>query len=105
MPLVGYFPPPLSTDLRWESFHASWAVKLADSLMERLLPPDYIAEATVHIGPNTEIDVATFSRPASPAPEQNGGPATAVAPLVWAGAAPAMVVPSTIPDTFEVRVI
>lgn len=105
MPLLDHFHPPLSTEFRWESFHTSWAVKLADALMERWLPPDYIAEATAHIGPNMEIDVATFDRLASRPLESDGGTTTAVAPRLWTAPAAGLVFPSVIPDTFEVRVI
>lgn len=102
MPLLDHFHPPLSNELRWEPFHASWAVKLADALTERWLPAEYRADAFVHMGPSTEIDVATFP---SPVPERKGGTAIAVAPRTWTAPAPALVFPSAVPDTFEVRVI
>ena len=60
MPLVDHFHPPLSAERRWESFHSSWATKLADALIERWLPPNYIAEEHVHFGPSVEIDMATL---------------------------------------------
>src|SRR5258707_1194356 len=105
MPLLDHFHPPLNTEHRWEPFHASWAVKLADALTEHWLPAEYKADAFVHIGPNTQIDVATFRRLSPPVVEQNGGTATAVAPPRWTASTPALVIPSVVPDTFEVRVI
>jgi hypothetical protein len=60
MPLLDYFHPPLSNERRWESFHSSWATRIAADLTERWLPPNYIAEEHVHLGPSVEIDVATF---------------------------------------------
>ncbi len=61
MPLLDHFHPPLSAERRWESFHSSWATKLADALTERWLPPSYIAEEHAHLGPSVEIDVAPFA--------------------------------------------
>jgi hypothetical protein len=104
MPLLDHFHPPLSTQMRWESFHASWAVKLADALTEQWLPADYIAEAFVHMGPRIEIDVATFSRPAAVDVGQARN-TTTVAPRTWVPTAAAMVLPSAVPETFEVRVL
>src|SRR5271170_619950 len=59
VPLLDHFHPPLSAERRWESFHSSWATRLADALTERWLPPNYIAEEHAHFGPSVEIDVAT----------------------------------------------
>jgi hypothetical protein len=105
MPLLDHFHPPLSTQRRWESFHSSWATRLADALTERWLPPNYIAEEQAHIGPSFEIDVATFEREA-PASCAEGAPAVAtVGPKVWTPPAAEGVLPSVFPDTFEVRVM
>src|SRR5688572_19393077 len=86
MPLLDHFHPPLSAERHWESFHSSWATKLADTLTERWLPPNYIAEEHVHLGPVVEIDVATFEREVS-APAPDG------------------ILPAVFPDPFEVRVL
>jgi hypothetical protein len=73
-PLLDHFPPPLSAERRWESFHSSWATKLADALTERWLPPNYIAEEHARLGPSVESDVATFERERSASrPEEGGG--------------------------------
>jgi hypothetical protein len=104
MPLLDHFHPPLSAERRWESFHSSWATKLADALTERWLPPNYIAEEHVHFGPSVEIDVATFAREASAATEL--GPAVAtVGPKVWSPPAADGVLAAAFPETFEVRVL
>jgi hypothetical protein len=83
----------LSAERRWESFHPSWATKLADALTERWPPPNSIAEEHAHLGPSVEIDVATLEREAA-ATEKEGGAAVATLGLkVWAppaaGALPA----------------
>ncbi len=52
MPLLDHFHPPLGAERRWESFHSSWATRIADALTEQWLPPNYIAEEHVHIGPS-----------------------------------------------------
>jgi hypothetical protein len=105
MPLLDHFHPPLSAERRWESFHSSWATKIADALTERWLPPNYIAEEHIHIGPSVEIDVATFEQDA-PATREEGGPAVAtMGPKVWIPPAADGILPAVFPDTFEVRVL
>jgi hypothetical protein len=104
MPLLDHFHPPLSAERRWESFHSSWATKLADALTERWLPPNYIAEEHAHLGPSVEIDVATFAQEAAATGEEGGAVAT-VGPKVWAPPAADGVLPAVFPDTFEVRVL
>lgn len=83
MPLLDHFHPPLSVERRWESFHSSWATKIADDLTEQWLPPNYIAEEHAHLGPSVEIDVGAFERESLPA----------------------SVMPAVFPETFEVRVL
>src|ERR1700758_3639322 len=104
MPLLDHFHPPLITERHWESFPASWATRIADALTERWLPPNYIAEEHVHIGPVVEIDVGTFEHDA-PAAEDSGGTVALLSPRLWTPPAPEMVMPSVLPDTFEVRVL
>src|SRR5947209_20620014 len=99
MPLLDHFHPPLSAERRWESFHSSWATKLADALTERWLPPNYIAEEQVHLGPSVEIDVATFEGERSATGEEGGGPVATVGPRVWTPPAADGVVPAVFPDT------
>jgi hypothetical protein len=105
MPLLDHFQPPLIAERRWESFHSNWATKIADALTERWLPPNYIAEEHVHIGPSIEIDVGTFERDSSPSAEANGGAVMKAGPKVWTPPAPDGVMPSVVPDTFEIRVL
>jgi hypothetical protein len=103
MPLLDHFHPPLSAERRWESFHSSWATRLADALTANWLPPGYIAEEFVHIGPSVEIDVATFARESS---LEDDGPAVAtLAAKVWTPPAAEATMPAVFPDTFEVRVL
>src|SRR5205085_3347103 len=83
MPLLDHFHPPLSAERRWESFHSSWATRIADALTERWLPPNYIAEEHAHFGPSIEIDVATFAREASAPGDAGGGAVATVSPKVW----------------------
>ncbi|HEY7329975.1 MAG TPA: DUF4058 family protein [Gemmataceae bacterium] len=105
MPLLDHFHPPLSTERRWESFHSSWATRIADALTERWLPPNYIAEEHTHLGPSIEIDVATFERETTTAgAETNGGVATA-GPKVWAPPSADGSFAAVFPDTFEIRVL
>lgn len=105
MPLLDHFHPPLIAERRWESFHSSWATKIADTLTERWLPPNYIAEEHAHIGPSVEIDVGTFERDSPAEGEAAGGAVATVSPKVWTPPAPDVVLPSVFPDTFEVRIL
>src|SRR5262249_45008568 len=101
MPLLDHFHPPLSTERRWESFHSSWATKIAETLMERWLPSNYIAEENVHFGPSVEIDIATFDR----GPGAGGVAVAQSNPRVWSPPAPDVVLPAVFPETFEVRIL
>src|SRR5205085_11395008 len=105
VPLLDHFHPPLIAERRWESFHSSWATKLADALTERWLPPNYIAEEHAHLGPSVEIDVATFEREGSATGEEARGGVATAGPKVWAPPTPDGVLPAVFPDTFEVRVL
>jgi len=95
----------LSAERHWESFHSSWATRLADALTERWLPPNYIAEEHVHLGASVEIDVGTFERSEPGNGEEVGGAVTTVGSKVWAPPAADGVIPSVVPDTFEIRVL
>jgi hypothetical protein len=105
MPLLDHFHPPLSAERRWESFHSSWATKLADALTERWLPPGYIAEEHAHLGPSVEIDVGPFEWEASATAEEASGAVATVGRKVWTPPAAEGVLPAVFPDTFEVRVL
>src|SRR2546423_14009154 len=105
MPLLDHFHPPLSAERHWESFHSSWATKLADALTERWLPPNYIAEEHVHLGPSVEIDVATFERNAAATGEDEGRAVATVGPMVWVPPAADGILAAVFPETFETRVL
>ena len=105
MPLLDHFHPPLQMQLPWDSFHSSWATRLADALNDEWLPPEFLAAEHTHAGTHLEIDVATFERSAQHSTAlTNGSPATAVAPRIYSPPTPARVMPGVFPDTFEVRV-
>ena len=94
MSLLDHFHPPLSNERRWESFHSSWATMIADALTERWLPPNYIAEEHVHLGPSVAIDVGTFEREISEEGAAGAGAVATVSPKLWAPPAPDAVLPS-----------
>jgi hypothetical protein len=60
MALLDHFHPPLHGPRRWEGFHHAWATFIAQQLNQGILPADYFAESEISIGPEFEIDVATF---------------------------------------------
>jgi hypothetical protein len=105
MPLLDHFHPPLSTERRWESFHSSWATRLADALTERWLPPNYIAEEHAHLGPSVEIDVGTFEQEMPTTAAEGGGVVATVGAKVWTPPVADGSLAAVFPDTFEVRVL
>ena len=105
MPLLDHFHPPVKDQFPWDSFHSTWATRLADALNDRWLPPEFIAAEHTHAGGSLEIDVATFERASGrPAPPSNWPPTATVAAPAWAPPAPVRTLPAVFPDNFEVRV-
>ena len=105
MPLFDHFHPPLQNQFPWDSFHSTWATRLADALNDQWLSPEFIAAEHTHAGSSLEIDVATFERPAGrPVRPTNGPPTATLSPSTWAPPAVAHTMPAVFPDSFEVRV-
>lgn len=100
MPLLDHFHPPLSRLRHWDSFHGGWAEAIAVHLNQDLLPPNYVAEAQVTVGPRAEIDVGTFEG-------TNGATGGEGEVAVWAPPRPVAVAPVgfTHSDLFEVQII
>jgi len=76
MPLLDHFSPPLSRVRHWQAFHSAWANEIVRQLNHALLPEEFVAEPTVKIGSQVEIDVATLEQPSALGTE-NGGLAVA----------------------------
>lgn len=57
--LRDHFHPPLKGRRHWEAFHSGWATNLAAEL-NRILPPNWFAEPSVHYGIQVAPDVATW---------------------------------------------
>jgi hypothetical protein len=57
------------------------------------------------LGPSVEIDVGTLERDSSAAAAVGGAAVATAGRKVWAPPAPDVVLPSVIPDTFEVRIL
>src|ERR1700746_1851756 len=62
MPLLDHFHPPLQLQFPWDSFHSSWATRLADALNDEWLPPEFLAVEHTHAGTLLEINAATDER-------------------------------------------
>ncbi len=107
MPLRDHFRPPFSEVRSWEEVHGQWPAVIVQHL-GKALPSEYVAGPHVHLGPEVEIDVATFEAQSRHAagtsylPPDDGGVATAV----WAPAEPTLVVETELADVdeYEVRV-
>ncbi len=100
MPLLDHFHPPLHGPRRWEGFHHAWATVIAQHLNDGILPPDHFAEPEISLGPELEIDIATFKL----TPPPHGGTATAT--MAWSPPKPksSVKVDFVRLDTYEVRV-
>ena len=109
MNLLDHFHPPLSAARHWESFHSAWATFIAAQLNAGLLPKDYYAEETVHVGSRIEVDVATFEEDDFFSGDEaiGGSTATAVvtAPKVWTPPLATLEFPAVFPDSIEVLII
>ncbi|HEY7314656.1 MAG TPA: DUF4058 family protein [Gemmataceae bacterium] len=104
MPLLDHFHPPLRERRPWESFRTTWASALADALNQGVLPPGYIALEQVHPGAALEIDVATFTDPATPTAKGTGGTAT-VPRTIWTPATAPLVLPASFPPSATVEIL
>lgn len=96
MPLLDHFHPPVTDDIQWNTFHAVWAGCIADYLIGRV-PREFQVREHLKLGGGVEIDVAALRRP----PAANGTTAPRVS--TWQPP-PAVAVPATFPDQFEVLV-
>src|SRR5438874_3434003 len=105
MPLLDHFHPPLRSTRHWESFHARWAVALADMLNLNLLPKDYIAEVHVHVGGRVEVDVGTFEEERAGDGASTGTAMAVAVAATWAPPAPPLQLPALFPDSIELRVM
>ena len=103
MPLFDHFHPPLYPTHRWESFHARWAVAIADALNDTL-PPRYFAETQVHLGARAEADVVEFEHGGTGNGVANGS-VGGVATATFAPPQPVLTFPGPTEDdvTVEVR--
>jgi hypothetical protein len=81
-----------------------WAGEIVRQLNRRLLPRGYVAEATVNVGSQVQVDVGTFEaeqdHPES-LTESNGG---GVAVQTWAPPAPPLILETSFADTISVHV-
>ena len=66
MPLKDHFHPPLSLRKGWESVHSMWAATMTQRLNGVVLPERFESEQQTHLGPQLEIDVATYEEDAGP---------------------------------------
>ncbi|HWG42376.1 MAG TPA: DUF4058 family protein [Gemmataceae bacterium] len=105
MPLLDHFHEPIYPLHGWESFHARWAVALADTF-NSLLPQRYLAEVQIHIGTHVEADVAEFELSPSIYGEETNGSEGGVAVQVqtWAPPVATQTVGIVFPDDIEVQV-
>jgi hypothetical protein len=80
MPLLDHFRPPVTSRVKWQSFHSLWAGMIAVQLNQSVLSKRYLAVPQTQFGTSLQVDVATFEEEAlSPnGPTEEGGVVTAV---------------------------
>lgn len=59
MPLRDHFRPPLDDVRSWDGVHGMWPAMIVRQLLD-VLPEQYFAEPTVHLGTICEVDIGTF---------------------------------------------
>ena len=96
MPLLDHFRPPVTDTIQWNTFHAVWAGSIADGLTQTV-PREFQVREHLKLGGGFEIDIAALRH----APGGNGsvGPRHSG----WQPP-PAVAVPATFSDRFEVLV-
>lgn len=102
MPLRDHFHEPLRGRLRFSTLHSGWATYLATNLIEKWLPPPYLAVEHANQG-KVEIDIATYDTGETHRPSGNGG-GVATLPRTWTVPPALCTVPLRFPDRFEVQV-
>ena len=96
MPLLDHFRPPVNNEIQWNTFHSSWATRIADRLGE-LIPHEFRVHENLKLGGGVEIDVATVRN----RPVANGTDSPKLSE--WQPPR-AVAVPATFPDRIEVLV-
>lgn len=96
MPLHDHFRPPVVYEVQWNTFHSSWATRIADAMSD-VVPAEFRVHEHLKLGGGVEIDVASVRTP----PGRNG---TASPVLSDWQPPPAVTVPAVFPDNFEVLV-
>jgi hypothetical protein len=105
MPLLDHFHPPLSQRRHLEGFHNGFTSAISDYLNKQVLPPNYVAEFQIHVGPRIEVDVGTFEYAAADGNGPNrGGTAATLPSTTWAPPAPLLQMPAVFPDSLEIQV-
>src|SRR4029077_9866931 len=104
MPLRDHFRPPVSRKSSWEGFHAMWPTCIVQQLRKQL-PPGFVAEPRVHLGPLMEIDVGALESVDSHGEVvSNGNGNRGVAAVAWTATPPAVAVETEPPEEYEYEV-
>ena len=104
MPLLDHFRPPIADTHPWESFHSSWATRIADQLNDRWLSDEFLAEEFTS-SERMEVDIATYKLPTVTNGRSGDGSQTvALLPAVWTPPATAATIAAVFPQSYEVQV-
>jgi hypothetical protein len=104
MPLRDHPLHPGLSPWNRKSFHGTWTTFIMKVLNEGVLPANYYAVPTVHVGSQAQVDIATLHLEDAAAAEEGNG---AVATAVWAPPHPPIVVATDLADLdiFEIAVV
>ncbi|MFO0801557.1 MAG: DUF4058 family protein [Gemmataceae bacterium] len=77
MPLRDHFHSPIKDRRSWQSFHATWPIKLVDALLGKL-PEGFVAEPRATLGKFYELDIGVLDSVQQELPPESkaGGVAT-----------------------------
>jgi len=108
MALRDHFRSPVSDIASWEALHGQWPAMIVVELSQRL-PLGYSAHPQVHVGPEFEIDIATYRQNKIAWYDSHfskGGDSAGTVPTAYAAPAPTLVAETEIDveSAYEVRV-
>lgn len=105
MPLRDHFRPPLDDVTSWEGFYGGWPAVIVQGLRKQL-PPDYVSEPRIHLGPGWEFNRGPLEKDEQTAPFVADPAGGGVATAVWSPPRPSVAVETTLPDydEYEVRI-
>lgn len=102
MPLRDHFHSPIKDRRSWQSFHATWPIKLVDALLGKL-PEGFVAEPRATLGKFYELDIGVLDSELDEFPPESKGGGVATLPRV--APRPTMTTELDIGEQYEFEVL